>query len=94
MGGWHYGKLTSSRHVSIYISYVPTPKSAADWMVELRSRNVVTGWHREQYPFADEAYLWTSDDGHGYLYFRNGATVVELSGTLGDVKFFAPHAKQ
>jgi hypothetical protein len=94
LGGWHHGKLTSSRHVSIYISYVPTSASAADWMVDLGRRNVVTGWRREPYPFADEAYLWISDNRYAYLYFRNGATVVELSGALDDVKFFAPHAKQ
>jgi hypothetical protein len=91
-GGWHLGKLTSRRRVSIYISYVPTSTSAADWMADLGRRNVVTGWRREHYAFADEAYLWTSNTGYAYLYFRNGSLVVEVSGALDDVKFFAPHA--
>jgi len=93
-GGWYFRKLTSSRHVSIYISYVPTSASASDWMADLGRRNVVTGWHREPYAFADDAYLWTSNTGHAILYFRNGSLVVEVSGALDDVKFFAPHAYQ
>ncbi len=91
-GGWHLEKLTSRRRVSIYISYVPTSASAADWMADRGRRNVETGWHREHYAFANEAYLWTSNTGYAYLYFRNGSLVVEVSGALDDVKFFAPHA--
>jgi hypothetical protein len=91
-GAWYLGKLTSRRHVNIYISYVPTAASAAVWMADLGRRDVVTGMHREPYPFADEAYLWTSSTGHAFLYFRNGSLVVEISGGLDDVKFFAPHA--
>lgn len=94
MGGWYLGKLTSSRRVSIYISYVPSPASAADWMAELGRRDVVTGWHREQYAFADEAYLWTSNTGSAYLYFRNGSIIIEIQGALDDVRFFARFAKQ
>ena len=92
MGGWHLGKLTSRRHVSIYISYVPTPASATDWMADLAQRNVEKGWHREHYPLPDEAYLWTSDAGYAYIYFRSGSIVVEVSGAHDDVKFFAPYA--
>lgn len=88
-GGWHHGKLTSTRHLSIYISYVPTAKNAADWIIDLARRNAVTGWHRELYPLADDAYLWVLDNRYAYLYFRRGATVVELSGALDDVKFLS-----
>jgi hypothetical protein len=63
-------------------------------MADLGRRNVVTGWHREPYAFADDAYLWTSNTGHAILYFRNGSLVVEVRGALDDVKFFAPHAYQ
>jgi hypothetical protein len=91
-GGWHPGKLTSRRRVSIYISYVPTTADAADGMAEIGRRDVVSGWQRQRYTFADEAYLWTAENGYAYLYFRKGAIVVELSGALDDVKFFAPHA--
>ncbi len=91
-GGWHLGKLTSPRRVQIYVSYVPTEAIAADWMSDLGRRNVETGWWRTQYRLGDEASLWTSDSGYAYLYFRSGSIVVEISGALNDVKFFAPHA--
>ena len=91
-GDWYLGKLESRRSVSVYISYVPTSASAADWMIDLVQRKVEPGWHRERYPLADEAYLWTSDTGSAYLYFRSGSIVVEVRGALDDVKFFAPHA--
>jgi len=91
-GGWHFGKLTSRRHVSIYISYVPTSARAAKWMDDLGRREVVTGWHRAPLTFADEAYLWTSKAGYAYLYFRDGSLIFEVSGAVDDVKFFAPHA--
>ena len=93
-GAWYLGKLTSRHHVSIYVSYVPTSDSAAKWMADLGRRNVVTGWYREPYPFAEEAFLWTANTGYAYLYFRNGSLIVEVSGMLDDVKFFAPHAYQ
>jgi hypothetical protein len=88
-GGMYYRKLTSPRRVLIYIASVPTSANATDWMADLRDRNARAGWQREQYWFADEAYLWTVDHGNAYLYFRNGAVIGELSGALDDVKFFA-----
>jgi len=83
-----------SRHLSIYISYVPTAKAAADWMIDLRRRNVGTGWRREPYPLADDADLWISDNGYAYLYLRKGTTVVELTGALDDVQFFSSHVNK
>jgi hypothetical protein len=89
-GGWYFGKLTSRRHMSIYISYVPTSVAAAEWMAELGRWNVVAGSHRQAVTFADEAYLLTSDNGYAIFTFRNGSVIVEVSGALNDVKFFAP----
>jgi len=63
-------------------------------MIDLGRRDVATGWQRKRFPFIEEAYLWTSDSGYAYLYFRNGTIAVELSGAVDDVKFFAPHARQ
>src|SRR6476660_1436669 len=65
-GAWHFGKLTSDRDVSIYISYVPTSARAADWMADLSRRDVVKEWHRGPYALGDEAYLWNSNTGYGY----------------------------
>jgi hypothetical protein len=88
-GEMYYRNLTSGHRVLIYIAYVPTSAIAADWMTGLRDRNARAGWQREQYWFADEAYLWTVDHGNAYLYFRKGAVVAELSGALSDVESFA-----
>jgi hypothetical protein len=66
-GGWYFRKLTSRRHMSVYISYVPTSAAAAEWMAELGRWNLVAGSHREAVNFADEAYLLTSDTGYAIL---------------------------
>lgn len=91
-GGWHLGKLTSTRHVSIYISYVPSLASATDWMSGFGRGDLVTGWQRERYAFADDAFLLTSNIGYAILTFRSGSIIMEISGALDDVKFFASHA--
>ena len=88
-GVMYYRKWASPRDVLIYIAYVPKSANAADWMADLRDRNARAGWQREQYWFADEAYLWTFDNGHANLYFRDGAVIAELSGASDDVNFFA-----
>jgi hypothetical protein len=88
-GEMYHGKLTDNRHVTIYVSYVPTSVIAADWMRDLRDRNTTARYPREEYRFADEAYLWIYDRGGASLYFRSGATIVALSGVRKDVQFFA-----
>ena len=93
MGGWYLGDLTSRRRVTIYISYTPSVQDATQWMEELSQRDLVKGWRRARYELADESYLWSADDGHSYLYFRQGSVAVEVSGDITDVKLFAKYAE-
>jgi hypothetical protein len=60
MGDWHLGKLASGRDVSIYISFVPTSASAADWMAELGRRPVAKD---RALRTCGRGRLWTSDAG-------------------------------
>jgi hypothetical protein len=93
-GSMRYGKLSSTRRVSINVAYVPTAAIAKDSMTELRKVNDTApyrrkGTVREGYIIADEAYLWTYEDGSAALYFRNGTAIGELLGAPDDVRFFA-----
>jgi hypothetical protein len=88
-GYMYYRELTSSSRVSIYISYMPTTAIANDWMKDICDRNATARYLREQFGFADEAYVWTFDNGNASLYFRNGAVIGELNGAPNDVRFFA-----
>jgi hypothetical protein len=88
-GDMYYGKLSSPRRVSIYISYVPTPAIARDSMADLRDRNDTARYLRKDYMIGDEAYLWTFENGTASLYFRSGAAIGELFGNRADVHFFA-----
>jgi hypothetical protein len=86
----YHGKISDHRYVMIYVSYVTTTALAADWLHDLRDRNAANGWERDDYNFADEAYLfWTSDPGGASLYFRRKAAIVQISGRRTDVQFFA-----
>ena len=95
MGGWHLGGVASKRHVSVYVSTVPSVEDAAEWMEDLSQRKVVAGWRRDRYMLGDESYQWSSDDGYSYIYFRKGSVVVEVSGQKRDAQLFAEYtAKQ
>ena|SRR2546428_3464590 len=89
-GDMYYRKISDHRDVLIYIGYVPTKALAADWLGDLRDRKAVNEWRRDEYKFADEAYLfWTYDAGGASLYFRCGAAIGWISGPRTDVEFFA-----
>jgi hypothetical protein len=89
-GDMYHRRISDHRHVIIYIGYVPTTALAADWLRDLRDRNAANGWRRDEYKFADEAYLfWTSDAGSASLSFRRGAAIGQISGPRTDVEFFA-----
>jgi hypothetical protein len=89
-GVMYYGQISDHRDVMIYVSYVPTTALAAHWLHDLRDRNAANGWRRDDYNFADEAYLfWASDPAGASLYFRRKAAIVQISGRRSDVQFFA-----
>ena len=89
-GDMYHRKISDHRHVMIYIGYVPTRALATNSLRDLRDRNAANGWRRDEYKFADEAYLfWTSDVGGASLYFRRGPAIAQISGRRTDVEFFA-----
>ena len=93
-GSLHYHKQSSTRFVPIYIAYVPTAAVAMDSMAELVKVNDTAPYRRkdftrEDYLIADEAHLWTYENGTAALYFRSGTAIGELFGAQADVQFFA-----
>ena len=94
LGSLYYRRLSSGRRVMIYIAYVSTAAIATDSMAELRKVNDTApyrrkGYLREDYMIADEAYLWTYENGTAALYFRSGTAIGELFGAPADIQFVA-----
>jgi len=94
-GGWYLEEAGERRHVSIYVSYVPSAQLAAEWMESMSRWPVAEGWRGEKYSLGDEAYLSRNQDGtNSTVSFRKGKIVVEVSGELGDVVRFAGYAEK